>query len=175
MKEMTIFWVTSYCFDIILRDMKNEFNSTSKLGLPETEYIKWEKRFELGIYSIDQQHKRLLAMCNSLYATIMSVEGRTKSGWMPALQETIRDTADYALTHFKYEEALMEKAGYPDFVVHKKSHEKFVKEILERVKNFDKTSFHTAIQFVKFLYEWILSHIAYEDKNYVPYVSKIEK
>lgn len=154
--------------------MKAEFNGISQSDSSETEYIKWEKKFELGVCSIDEQHKRLLVMCNSLYGTIMSASGRSKAGWLPALQETIRETADYALTHFKYEEALMEKAGYPDFIAHKKIHEKFVKEILERVKNFDKASFHTAIQFVKFLHEWILSHIAYEDKNYIPYVNKIE-
>lgn len=154
--------------------MKVKYNGISKFSSPETEYIKWEKKFELGIDSIDKQHKQLLKMCNYLYAAIMSASGRTKDNWIPALQETIRETADYALTHLKYEEALMEKAKYPGFVAHKKEHTKFVKEVLERVQSFDEASFHTAIQFVKFLYEWILSHIACEDRNYAPYVRKIE-
>lgn len=34
-------------------------------------YIKWEKRFELGIPVLDRQHKMLVSLCNELYFSIM--------------------------------------------------------------------------------------------------------
>ena len=36
-----------------------------------SDFIRWEKRFELGIPVIDAQHKRLVELCNDLYLTIV--------------------------------------------------------------------------------------------------------
>lgn len=47
---------------------------------------------------------------------------------------------------------------------HKREHEMFTKKVLETANNFDSASMVSALQFVKFLYDWILSHIAYEDQ-----------
>ena len=46
----------------------------------EKDFIKWEKRFELGIPVIDAQHKRLVELCNDLYLTIVRNLSATSIG-----------------------------------------------------------------------------------------------
>ena len=51
----------------------------------------------------------------------------------------------------------------------------FTKKVLETAKGFNSMDFSDAIKFCKFLYEWILSHIAHEDKLYVKKVLEYKK
>ena len=41
------------------------------------------------------------------------------------------------------------------------------KTVLEKSQNFEKETFHSSTEFVRFLYDWILSHIAHTDRLYV--------
>lgn len=131
-------------------------------------WVKWEKKFELGIPAIDEQHKHLVRLCNQLHSEIMlrrsSSDGKA---WRVALSDALRETVSYTRTHFLLEEKLMTAAGFDQLATHKKRHQEFVELISKTLSNFDQTTLQSALDFSKFLYEWILEHIAYEDKLYV--------
>ena len=128
--------------------------------------LAWDKKFELGIPAIDEQHKHLVELCNTLYQSIIRQKSAGNISWQEALSETLRKTVDYVLIHFRDEEKLLKAIGYEQFAEHKKRHQEFVAKTTETIANFDKATFQTALDFAKFLYEWILRHIAYEDKLY---------
>ena len=119
-----------------------------------SDFIRWEKRFELGIPVIDAQHKRLVALCNDLYLTIVR-------------NDALRATVDYITTHFSDEEKLLSAVGYAELDSQKSQHRAFTAQIARTLKTFHQTTFQDAIEFVKFLYDWILHHIAVSDKQYV--------
>ncbi len=130
-------------------------------------WVKWDKKFELGIPTIDEQHRYLVGLCNQLHEEVMcrrSSEGRT---WRVALSDALRETVNYTKTHFLLEEKLMAAAGFEDMPAHKKRHQEFIEKISSMLSSFDQTNLQGALDFSKFLYEWILEHIAYEDKLYV--------
>ena len=128
-------------------------------------FIQWNKKFELGIPAIDEQHKKLVELCNTLHREI--VDHRSASGdWHDSLKAALKECADYVLVHFRDEEVLMKGAQYPQFAEHKRSHEAFTQKVLDTVRRFNMLSIADALQFVHFLYEWILSHIAYEDRQF---------
>ena len=128
------------------------------------EWVKWEKKFELGIPDIDKQHKHLVGLCNQLHGDIMS--GRGGKTWRMALSDALRETVSYATTHFSLEEKLMAAAGFDGLPAHKVRHQEFIEKISEMFSSFDTINLQAALEFSKFLYEWILQHIAYEDKLY---------
>lgn len=130
-------------------------------------YIAWDSKFELGIPVIDSQHKKLVSLCNNLYEGLMKSKTEEQNGWQSSLTNTLRECVDYVKTHFHAEEAIMQAAGYENYANHKKLHEDFIYKILDTTREFDKATFSTALQFVRFLYDWILGHIAHEDKLYV--------
>ena len=126
--------------------------------------IVWEDRFAIGIPIVDGEHKRLVELCNELYKAIVSGNNSTRKDFV---FNTLKECADYVRTHFIHEEKLMQVCGYKDFETHKKEHAEFAKKVLDKCRNFEKENYYSSMEFVKFLYVCILSHIAYTDRLYV--------
>ncbi len=126
--------------------------------------IVWEERFAIGIPIVDSEHKRLVEMCNELYKAIVSGKADERKTFV---FNTLKECVDYVKTHFAHEEKLMQVCGYKDFDMHKKEHVEFTKKVLEKCRNFEKENYYSSMQFVKFLYGWILSHIAHTDRLFV--------
>jgi hemerythrin-like metal-binding protein len=78
----------------------------------------------------------------------------------------MKDVVDYIETHFKHEEALMMKSGYPRLAEHQQQHKVFEERVLDlRAKGtLDAGVFH------QFLQDWLTEHIMRIDRDYVPYV-----
>ena len=135
------------------------------------DFIRWEKKFELGIPNIDAQHQQLVNLCNDLYQAVIRNKYRaTIPGWHEALSDALRDTVEYVKLHFSDEEKLMATVGYAELPQHKVKHRKFTAKVTETLKTFNQAEFQDAMDFVKFLYDWILEHIAISDKAFVPTV-----
>lgn len=135
------------------------------------DFIRWEKKFELGIPSIDAQHQQLVHLCNDLYQVVVRNKYRaTIPGWQEALSDALRETVNYIKTHFSDEEKLLAAVGYEGLEQQKSQHRGFTAKITETLKTFNEAQFQDAMDFVKFLYDWILQHIAISDKQYVPTV-----
>lgn len=135
------------------------------LGSPD--YIRWDPKFEIGIPVIDAQHKTLVELCNRFYQELIQNKAAGNPPWDQSLKSALRECVDYVKTHFKNEETLMTACAYPKFAEHKQMHDMFIKKILETTNDFQEATIGTAFKFVKFLYDWILSHIAHEDRLYV--------
>ncbi len=138
-------------------------------------YIEWEKKFEIGIPMIDAQHKKLVEMCNNLYQGLLNHKENARTSIDAPLKKSLHEAVAYVKEHFDAEEKLMIKCEYPKFIEHKKRHEIFVAKILETAKQIESAPVLQSFQFIKFIYEWILEHIAHEDRLYVRYVLEFAK
>ncbi|MDR2159612.1 MAG: bacteriohemerythrin [Treponema sp.] len=134
-------------------------------------FIEWDDRYSIGIPLIDTQHKKLVEMTNNLYECCF---GETKTA-RQCFKETVQGTVDYVKYHFTAEEKILENIKYPDLRVHKKEHESFVKKILEEVRNFEEGKKFVPFIFVRYLRDWILAHIAVEDKKYAEFILALKK
>lgn len=132
--------------------------------------IVWNDKFKIGIKHVDDQHKHLVEICSNFYDAVVREKSKNElgnPGWQLALADALRDTVGYVVTHFHDEEMLMKTCGYERYEEHKISHQRFVEKVTETIKNFNDATIQNALDFSKFLYEWILNHVAYEDKLYV--------
>ena len=134
--------------------------------MQQEEFLKWEERFELGIPAIDEQHKSLVEIYNHLHGEVMETRIRGGSMWREALSDSLRDAVNHAKTHFALEEKLMAAAGYESLDIHKERHHDFVEKVTELLSSFNKCDLHDALEFSRFIHEWITMHIAREDKLY---------
>jgi hemerythrin len=69
----------------------------------------------------------------------------------------------------------MEATNYPGMAKHKSERKEFAKEVLTEVKNFEEGQAFVPNKFVNYPKEWILSHIAIEDKQLAYHVHDMAK
>ena len=127
--------------------------------------VVWSDDYSVDFEAIDDQHKELVRMTNTLFTGCKM--GSTAADI--AFMKTIRDAIEYAQTHFFTEEKYMKTVNYPDFVVHKKEHDLFVATVIESVRKFEEEKTEP-IELARFLKKWLLTHIAESDKRYAPYL-----
>ncbi|MDR1948329.1 MAG: bacteriohemerythrin [Spirochaetaceae bacterium] len=137
----------------------------------EQNLVDWHGSYSIGIPLIDEQHKELVNLTNKLYKSCMAGGEASKRNFM----RTIRSAVDYIGYHFSTEEKIMARINYPGFAAHKKEHASFVKEVLHEVDEFNRGNKFTPTNFVRYLKDWVLTHIAVSDKALGDYLLVIKK
>jgi hemerythrin-like metal-binding protein len=121
---------------------------------------------ELGIDSMDVQHKRWIELTNNLHESVRKKEDNDIVG------QTIKDILDYTHTHFADEERLMSENGYPDYAHHKKLHDELINKlnnIQDRLKN---GHLVLTVEVAILLSNWLGDHIKGVDKLYAPFLKE---
>jgi len=125
-------------------------------------YWKWDHSLSVGLDVIDNQHRRILDYINELNSA-MHDHAREKVG------EVIDQMVDYTVTHFAFEEELMEKAGYKLVPEHKAVHQAFTRQMHDYKKRFAADEDVTR-DLLSALRIWLTNHIKRDDKDYSPFV-----
>jgi hemerythrin len=133
--------------------------------------VEWDDRYAIGIPLIDDQHKELIELTNTLYAGCLAGDEAARVYFM----EAVHGVVDYVKYHFSAEEKILEKIDYPFLMEHKRAHEGFVKQVFDDVKSFEGGKKFVPNVFVRFLKDWILTHIAVEDKRYAEYIMNLKR
>jgi hemerythrin len=125
-------------------------------------FLTWNKDFSVEVESLDKQHQKLFAMLNELHDAMSVGKGRQL---VPAI---LKRLILYCCEHFSAEEALMQRANYPNFATHKAEHDKLKNEVAKMAKAFESgnASLQLSMQLQNFLRDWLQSHIRQCDKSY---------
>lgn len=123
--------------------------------------IPWNKRYEIGVESIDKQHKQLFATINKLL-TLGDEEG--KKEWV--CREGVKYLKNHVVEHFQHEEGYMRSIDYSHFEVHKRLHDNFqnvtlpsLEEELEETNYSEEAMRH----FLGVSIGWLVAHTQTED------------
>lgn len=111
---------------------------------------------------IDMQHLWLVKILTDLDIASKNLGGEKKN---EVFQLTMQKAIKYTDEHFGTEELLMEKFEYPKLARHKARHQQFIENLATRNQEAQKNDPSAAFNLVKDLREWLLSHIALEDKS----------
>lgn len=134
-------------------------------------FVDWEERYAVGIAVIDEQHKELLKLTNGLYEACCQGDDIARSQF----QGVVHSMVDYVKFHFTTEEQIMERVNYPELAEHKREHESFIRKIFEGVKAFESGKSFVPNTFVRYLRDWVLTHIAMSDRKYTEYILRVKK
>lgn len=121
----------------------------------------WQDRFNIGVESIDREHKKLFSILNKLMKYRNQPD---KIEWV--CREGIKYFKDHAMRHFTDEEAYMASIGYEGFEVHRKIHDNFRNNTLPALeKELEQTSYsEDAINhFLGVCAGWLVGHSLTED------------
>ena len=127
-------------------------------------HIVWSNDLDTGIEVIDKQHRRIVEYINKLHDV-------QETGDQAQIGGVLDELVDYTLSHFTFEESLMEEAGYPYIKAHKRVHQLFVKRVNEYLQRFQSGEDITA-ELLNTLKAWLINHIRNDDNDYSDIVKK---
>ncbi|MDR3590435.1 MAG: bacteriohemerythrin [Negativicutes bacterium] len=122
--------------------------------------IDWSSQFSVAVPDIDEEHKRLVGMLNSLHEAMKVGKGKQR------LLELFEELYQYSKYHFAHEERLMKKCGFAGYAEHKKEHDAFVLRASELREQVTKHNAQLTTQTLTFLRDWVVNHIGAMDKKY---------
>jgi len=126
-------------------------------------FIKWQEKNSTGIAIIDEQHRGILSLINSLYH--LTEKGYCDDTLCSFISDTLKN---YSRIHFLTEERFLQAAGYPGLEEHKEMHRKLSQET-ERIGHATITE-HDTRPLLNLLKKWWIEHINEQDMLFVPYL-----
>ena len=120
----------------------------------------WDDSFSVGVKEVDRQHRILVDMVNELNYEVKSGSD------LYLLGRILQGMIDYTVSHFGYEEDLMERHGYEDLVAHKAKHQNLVGEVLDFQRRVNANDDKVVDELLAFLNNWLAKHIKGTDKKY---------
>ena len=130
-------------------------------------FMHWSADLDTGISIIDKQHRRIVAYINALF------EAR-QSGDVSVIDKVLRKLVDYTLTHFAFEEKLLDEAEYPYVKAHRRVHQLFARKVGEYMTRAQRGE-DIADEVLEMLRRWLLHHIREDDADYVDYASRVAR
>jgi len=127
--------------------------------------IDWDSSLSVNIKSIDNQHKKLVDMVNTLHDSMK--EGKAKD----VMGNILAELAAYTDYHFKTEEEFFKKYGYAEGVKHKVEHDHLREEVTYLKEKFDRGEAVFTIELLYFLKDWLSKHILGSDKKYTAFLN----
>ncbi len=129
-----------------------------------TGFIEWDEKFSVGIKEIDDQHKELFRIVNTVFAGIAGRDDRAM------LKKAFDKVLEYTRYHFATEERYFDKFKYPDAAEHKKQHAKLIEETIALQKQHAEGAPGVGIELIEFLTSWLQRHILMHDQKYAPFL-----
>ena len=126
--------------------------------------LAWNERFNIGIFEIDVQHKKLVSLINDLDKAMAKGQGKQ------ALGKILGDLIYYTESHFSKEERLMEQHEYPEYDEHKKKHRAMTQKVRQVQSEFQSGNTSMSIEVMNFLQNWLNKHILETDMKYAPFL-----
>jgi hemerythrin-like metal-binding protein len=120
------------------------------------EVFPWSEKCATHIPQIDEQHKKLVDLLNSL------ANGLAHQADAIALNNIFNELADYAVYHFQTEENIWHRFVAEDIceAEHKVDHERFISDVLRfREAESTKPLNQTFEEALSFLTHWLACHI----------------
>jgi len=119
----------------------------------------WKEEYAIGVESIDNQHKHLFEIGNSIYELLENYVLEDK------YDRIINDLREYTKYHFQSEEDYMIEIMYSGYFKQKVEHEDFIDKIEEiQLQDLDENQEKHIRELLLFVFNWILEHILQRDK-----------
>ena len=129
--------------------------------------VTWNDFYLTGIEMIDDQHKHLVELTNQLFQACL-LGGNTLD---LVFRDTMSRLVEYVRMHFSTEVAMLQRINYPELAAHKFEHDSFIQRVLQATRNYRDEKF-VPNKFVRFLRDWVHSHIAHSDRLYASFIEE---
>lgn len=125
--------------------------------------LAWTDKYRTGIDLIDRQHQELFRQIVALNEAMRDSRSQEQVG------RSVAFLARYAIDHFRAEEGLMARHGYPQFDEHRQEHRSFEAQIQPLQANLQLGRIVGAVSISDLLADWVRQHVLSADLAFVPF------
>jgi hemerythrin-like metal-binding protein len=129
-------------------------------------FLTWDETFSVGVQKMDEQHQILFDKINDLHSAILNGKAQLIIGTV------LEAAAQYTITHFKDEEALMEFYDFPDLAAHREEHNTFLRQLEDFQEKHQSRMITPTMEILLFLQNWLNHHITGTDKRYGKFINE---
>ena len=126
----------------------------------------WTNDLDIGVESVNSDHKKLIDILNSLAKACSEGKGEQVVG------DIVDELLFYTIYHFDREEALMAEHDYPDLDAHRRAHAGFIEKVTGLKDKLDEGVDDLCGDVLVFLKQWLTAHIMQEDKKLGPFLKE---
>ena len=130
--------------------------------------IAWDRMYEVGIGSIDSEHRVLFYAYNTFIKAKFKNQSRLSVGYAMSFLE------DYLTYHFRNEENLIVRSNYDRYQEHKEGHDRLKKEF-EYLKSQLNQNIEIDDSLLILFKDWVLKHVADDDRDIGTYLRSKER
>jgi hemerythrin len=131
--------------------------------------ILWRNEMSVGNDLIDQDHRYLLCLFNSIELIL------SDKGLQEHLPFYLDQLLDYTKFHFDREEKIQLKSGYSGYFEHKMKHQQILQGLEELKAVLKKGKPDLKQDVLALIREWIVDHLVKVDKELTPHLSKLPR
>lgn len=128
--------------------------------------LNWSPKFSIGHDKIDAQHEHLFKLLAQIQRQAYCPDQRG------LVKQSLAALFDYTQRHFRDEEELMLKIGYPDYTLHSVQHDKLLNQVEDMMDNFRDGEIVAVNELLLFLTDWLVEHIVGEDLAFSKYMGE---
>ncbi len=147
----------------ILREEVGKFLDQVRSDKDHMALVEWDPELACGVDSIDAHHKQLFDTFNRFHGKMVYGEG------FPAAQALAANIGDDMENHFREEEALMGRLGYPDLALHQKQHKGFRERFGALRQKMDQGDRASGMDLYRFVTEWLTGHVMTSDRTFIEF------
>ena len=123
--------------------------------------LEWEEKYSVGVEEINNQHKNLFKIINSLLDAIENNSAENNLGTI------INGLIDYKIFHVATEEKYFKKFNYDGTEAHVARHKQFNDKLNEIKAKYSSYTIEFAYELIDFLEDWLINHLMTMDQKYV--------
>jgi hemerythrin len=152
-------------FETYRRRMEAVFDPRmTELGL-----FSWREGYALGVAEVDREHKQIFNAAEQVHELLLRCAGPM------AVEKGVGELIAVAANHFRAEEALLKRAGYPGLDQHRELHQELLREIRHKQARIRDNNMNVDIEFLAFIKTWILDHTLTADREFAPFLGGLGK
>jgi hemerythrin len=118
----------------------------------------WKEHYQLGEQKIDREHEELVTLLNELHEALQAGKPRASLGIL------LRELTRAVDKHFRTEEKLMRRSGYPGLDAHRRQHKSFARKLHGFQEQFQGGHAGLREPLLLEVKDWLRDHLLLSDK-----------
>jgi hemerythrin len=119
--------------------------------------IEWKDEFNLGVPSIDHEHRELIDLINESFDQLVGSDSHL------VIQHYLGEIYAKISAHFALEEKIMREKKYDQYEDHKQDHEQLLDDILDIMDEYDEKDVVDGQKLGDSLTHWFTNHFKTKD------------